>query len=69
MAMNRTNMGSQVMKPPMKKKLKKVSKKLENASKAHAGQAKTLKNMIGMKHGGQCKGMGAASRGGKYPVS
>jgi hypothetical protein len=69
MAMNRANMASQVMKPPMKKKLKKVSQKLKNASKAHAGQAKALKDVIGMKTGGSCRGMGAAKKGGKFTVS
>ena len=69
MTMGRAQMGKQVTSPGMKKKMQKVSKKLEKASQAHAGQAKTLKKMIGMKHGGQCKGRGAASRGGKYTVS
>lgn len=49
MAMNRANMASQVMKPPMKKKLK--------------------KDAIGLKHGGSCRGMGAAKKGGKFTVS
>lgn len=55
MTMSRANMYNQVSKPPMKKKPVKGMK--------YGGKPKK------MKHGGSCKGMGAASRGGKYTVS
>ena len=37
------------MKPEKKKTVKKVIKALKKASKLHAGQAKTLKKVIGSK--------------------
>ena len=40
-----------MLKPKNKNKIKKVIKGLNKASKLHAGQAKTLKSVIGKKNG------------------
>tara|TARA_R100001443_G_scaffold34359_1_gene48103 strand:- start:15 stop:152 length:138 start_codon:yes stop_codon:yes gene_type:complete len=40
-----------MLKPKNKNKVKKVIKGLNKASKLHAGQAKTLKSVIGKKNG------------------
>jgi len=40
-----------MLKPKNKNKVKKVIKGLNKASKLHAGQAKTLKSIIGKKNG------------------
>ena len=34
--------------------------------KKSGGIVEGIKNIKGMKHGGQCRGMGAAKRGGKF---
>jgi hypothetical protein len=46
MAISRGSMSKMISNPPNKKKVKKIIKNLKKASKSHAGQAKTLQNMI-----------------------
>ena len=46
MAISRAQMGQQVSKPGMKRKIKKVASALRKASKKHANQAKKLTGII-----------------------
>lgn len=45
-----------------KTKVKKIVRKLEKASKAHAKQAKTLKKLVNKRNGGMVKGYSPISR-------
>lgn len=68
MTIGRANMSNQVSKAPMKKPTNSGLAKLPKAVRNKMGYMAYGGKVKKMKNGGSCRGMGKASRGGKYKV-